>query len=67
MPACCSTFERAAEQQFSEKNAIAELKRYRKKGQDRDALASGWHRPRRSAVRDAARHLNSWYVLRPRS
>ena len=32
MPACCSTFERAADQQFNEKNAIAELKRYRAKG-----------------------------------
>ncbi|HEY6361406.1 MAG TPA: class I SAM-dependent methyltransferase [Vicinamibacterales bacterium] len=32
MPACCSTFERAAEQQFNEKKAAAELKRYRTKG-----------------------------------
>ena len=32
MPACCSTFERAADQQFTEKHAIAELKRYRTKG-----------------------------------
>jgi hypothetical protein len=34
MPACCSTFERAVDQQFTEKNAIAELKRYRAKGRD---------------------------------
>jgi magnesium-protoporphyrin O-methyltransferase len=32
MPACCSTFERAAEQQFNEKKAAEELKRYRTKG-----------------------------------
>lgn len=32
MPACCSTFERAAEQQFNEKKAAAELKRYRTQG-----------------------------------
>ena len=32
MPACCSTFERAAEQQFNEKKAAQELKRYRTKG-----------------------------------
>jgi SAM-dependent methyltransferase len=32
MPACCSTFERAADQQFTEKHAVAELKRYRTKG-----------------------------------
>lgn len=32
MPACCSTFERAAEQQFNEKKAADELKRYRTKG-----------------------------------
>ena len=32
MPACCSTFERAAEQQFNEKKAAGELKRYRAKG-----------------------------------
>jgi magnesium-protoporphyrin O-methyltransferase len=32
MPACCSTFERAAEQQFNEKKAAAELKRHRAKG-----------------------------------
>lgn len=32
MPACCSTFERAAAQQFNEKKAAAELKRYRTKG-----------------------------------
>ena len=32
MPACCSTFERAAEQQFNEKKAAAELKRFRVKG-----------------------------------
>jgi SAM-dependent methyltransferase len=32
MRACCSTFERAAEQQFNEKKAAAELKRYRAKG-----------------------------------
>ena len=32
MPACCSTFERAADQQFTEKKAAAELKRYRTKG-----------------------------------
>jgi len=32
MPACCSTFERAAEQQFNPKKAAAELERYRKKG-----------------------------------
>lgn len=32
MPACCSTFERAAEQQFNEKKAAEELKRYRAKG-----------------------------------
>lgn len=32
MPACCSRFERAAEQQFNEKRAAAELKRYRTKG-----------------------------------
>jgi magnesium-protoporphyrin O-methyltransferase len=32
MPACCSTFERAAEQQFNAKKAAAELKRYRAKG-----------------------------------
>lgn len=31
-PACCSTFERAADQQFTEKKAVAELKRYRTKG-----------------------------------
>ena len=32
MPACCSTFERAAEQQFNERKAAQELKRYRTKG-----------------------------------
>ena len=32
MPACCSTFERAAEQQFNEKKAAQELNRYRTKG-----------------------------------
>jgi SAM-dependent methyltransferase len=32
MPACCSTFERAAEHQFNEKKAAAELARYRLKG-----------------------------------
>lgn len=32
MPACCSTFECAADQQFTEKKAAAELKRYRTKG-----------------------------------
>jgi magnesium-protoporphyrin O-methyltransferase len=32
MPACCSTFDRAAEQQFNEKKAARELKRYRTKG-----------------------------------
>ena len=32
MPACCSTFERSADQQFTEKHAVAELKRYRTKG-----------------------------------
>jgi SAM-dependent methyltransferase len=32
MPACCSTFERAAEHQFNEKKAAAELARYRTKG-----------------------------------
>ena len=32
MPACCSTFERAAEQQFNERKAEQELKRYRTKG-----------------------------------
>ena len=32
MPACCSTFERAAEQQFNETKAAQELKRYRTKG-----------------------------------
>ena len=35
MPACCSTFERAAEQQFNEKKAVHELKRYRTKGPGR--------------------------------
>jgi SAM-dependent methyltransferase len=32
MPACCSTFERSAEQQFNKKKAAEELKRYRTKG-----------------------------------
>jgi SAM-dependent methyltransferase len=32
MSACCSTFERAAEQQFNKKKAAEELKRYRTKG-----------------------------------
>jgi len=32
MPGCCSTFERAAEQQFNERKAAGELKRYRTKG-----------------------------------
>ncbi len=32
MSACCSTFKRAAEQQFDEKKAVEELKRYRRKG-----------------------------------
>ena len=32
MPACCSTFERAADQQFNQKKAAQELKRFRKKG-----------------------------------
>ena len=32
MPTCCSTFERAAEQQFSEKKAADELKSYRTVG-----------------------------------
>lgn len=32
MPACCSTFERAAERQFNEKKAAEELKRYRTRG-----------------------------------
>jgi hypothetical protein len=32
MPACCSTFERAAEQHFNEKKAAEELTRYRTKG-----------------------------------
>lgn len=32
MPACCSTYERAAEQQFDGKKAAEELERYRTKG-----------------------------------
>jgi SAM-dependent methyltransferase len=32
MSACCSAFERAADQQFNEKKAAAELKRFRTKG-----------------------------------
>jgi magnesium-protoporphyrin O-methyltransferase len=32
MPACCSTFERAAERQFNERKAAAELKRHWTKG-----------------------------------
>jgi predicted RNA methylase len=32
MSACCSTFECAADQQFNERKATAELKRYRSKG-----------------------------------
>jgi SAM-dependent methyltransferase len=32
MPACCSTFECAADHQFNEKKATEELKRYRTKG-----------------------------------
>ncbi len=32
MSACCSTFERAADQQFNERKALEELKRYRTKG-----------------------------------
>jgi SAM-dependent methyltransferase len=32
MPACCSTFEHAAEQQFNERKATEELTRYRTKG-----------------------------------
>ena len=32
MPTCCSTFEHAADQQFTEKKAAAELTRYRTKG-----------------------------------
>jgi predicted RNA methylase len=32
MPACCSTFERAAEQHFNKKKAVEELARYRTKG-----------------------------------
>ena len=32
MSACCSTFECAADQQFNEKKAAEELKRYRTKG-----------------------------------
>ena len=34
MPSCCSTFERAADQQFNQKRAATELKRYREKGPD---------------------------------
>jgi hypothetical protein len=32
MPACCSTFERSADQQFTETHAIAELNQYGTKG-----------------------------------
>jgi SAM-dependent methyltransferase len=32
MPACCSTFERAAEQQFNSKKAAGEMARYRQQG-----------------------------------
>ena len=32
MSACCSAFECAADQQFNEKKATEELKRYRTKG-----------------------------------
>lgn len=32
MSACCSSFERAADQQFNEKKAAEELERYRTKG-----------------------------------
>jgi hypothetical protein len=35
MPACCSTFESAAEQQFNEKKAVEELRRYRTTGPGR--------------------------------
>ena len=51
MPACCSTFERAAEQQFNEKKAAEELNRFRTKGpgpttrllQEGIARAGGMH------------------------
>jgi hypothetical protein len=32
MPACCSPFERVADQQFDSKKVASELKRYRNKG-----------------------------------
>ena len=32
MPACCSVFERAADQQFNQKKVALELRRYREKG-----------------------------------
>jgi len=35
MPACCSTFESAAAQQFNEKKAVEELRRYRTTGPGR--------------------------------
>jgi magnesium-protoporphyrin O-methyltransferase len=34
MPSCCSSFERAADQQFNQKRAASELRRYREKGPD---------------------------------
>jgi hypothetical protein len=55
MPACCSTFERAAEQLFNEKKA-AETEALPDEGSGTDdALASGGHRPNRSVERGATR------------
>jgi hypothetical protein len=42
MSACCSTFERAAEQQFSQTKATAELARYHEKDRDRRRRACSW-------------------------